>query len=171
MSLIRECRICGQRVSFRKMPHGKYVCFDVKTNNKHMHSKSEVNKFKKIEDKNQKAIEIKNDDKETLQALHMMIKKVSNNLDQLQFNTCVSEFMIFTNHIQKLETINKDIVRSFIILINPFMPHLAQELWELTGESSELTFEEWPTYDKELIISDEIIIPIQINGKRKMWLI
>jgi len=97
----------------------------------------------------------------------MMIKKVSNNLDQLQFNTCVSEFMIFTNHIQKLEAINKDTVRSFIILMNPFMPHLAQELWELTGESSELTFEEWPTYDKELIVSDEIIIPIQINGKRR----
>ncbi len=109
----------------------------------------------------------KNDGKETLQALHMMIKKVSNNLDQLQFNTCVSEFMIFTNHIQKLEAINKDTVRSFIILINPFMPHLGQELWELTGESSELTFEEWPTYDKELIVSDEIIIPIQINGKRR----
>ena len=67
MSLIRECRICGQRVSFRKMPHGKYVCFDVKTNNKHMHSKSEVNKFKKIEDKNQKAIEIKKDDKQKIQ--------------------------------------------------------------------------------------------------------
>ena len=109
----------------------------------------------------------KNDGKETLQALHMMIKKVSNNLDQLQFNTCVSEFMIFTNHIQKLEAINKDTVRSFIILMNPFMPHLAQELWELKGETSELTFEEWPTYDKELIVSDEIIIPIQINGKRR----
>ncbi len=67
MSLIRECRICGQRVSFRKMPHGKYVCFDVKTNNKHMHSKSEVNKFKKIKDKNQKAIEIKKDDKQKIQ--------------------------------------------------------------------------------------------------------
>ena len=67
MSLIRECRICGQRVSFRKMPHGKYVCFDVKTNNKHIHSKSEVNKFKKIKDKNQKAIEIKKDDKQKIQ--------------------------------------------------------------------------------------------------------
>ena len=67
MSLIRECRICGQRVSFRKMPHGKYVCFDVSTNKKHMHSKSEVNKFKKIEDKNQKAIEIKKDDKQKIQ--------------------------------------------------------------------------------------------------------
>ena len=67
MSLIRECRICGQRLSFRKMPHGKYLCFDVKTNNKHMHSKSEVNKFKKIKDKNQKAIEIKKDDKQKIQ--------------------------------------------------------------------------------------------------------
>ena len=109
----------------------------------------------------------KNDDKETLLALHIMIKKVSNNLDQLQFNTCVSEFMIFTNRIQKLETINKNTVRSFIILINPFMPHLAQELWELIGERAELTFEEWPTYDKELIVSDDIVIPIQINGKRR----
>ena len=109
----------------------------------------------------------KNDHKETLQALHTMIKKVSNNLDQLQFNTCVSEFMIFTNHIQKLETINKNTVKSFIILMNPFMPHLAQELWELIGESAELTFEEWPTYDNELIASDDIVIPIQINGKRR----
>ena len=108
-----------------------------------------------------------NDHKDTLQALHMMIKKVSNNLDQLQFNTCVSEFMIFTNHIQKLETINKNTVKSFIILMNPFMPHLAQELWELIGERAELTFEEWPTYDNELIVSEDIVIPIQINGKRR----
>jgi leucyl-tRNA synthetase len=51
--------------------------------------------------------------------------------------------------------------------MNPFMPHLAQELWELIGERTELTFEKWPTYNKELIFSDEIIIPIQINGKRR----
>ena len=107
------------------------------------------------------------DDEETLQSLHVMIKKVSNNLDQLHFNTCVSEFMIFTNHLQKLESINKNTVRTFIILINPFMPHLAQELWELIGETSELTFEAWPTYDEALIVLNEIVIPIQINGKRR----
>ena len=109
----------------------------------------------------------KNDSKETLQALHMMIKKVTTNLDRLQFNTCISEFMIFTNHLQKLETFNKNTIKPFIILMNPFMPHLAQELWELIGERTELTFEKWPTYNKELILSDEIIIPIQINGKRR----
>ena len=109
----------------------------------------------------------KNDDKETLQALNMMIKKISDNLDQMQFNTCVSEFMIFTNHIQKLESINIDTIRSFIIIMNPFMPHLAQELWELIGETNELTYQGWPDYDKDLVISDEIVIPIQINGKRR----
>ena len=107
------------------------------------------------------------DSKETLQALNMMIKKVSDNLDQMQFNTCVSEFMIFTNHIQKLDSINIDTIRSFIIIMNPFMPHLAQELWELIGETNELTYQAWPDYDKDLAISDEIVIPIQINGKRR----
>ena len=97
----------------------------------------------------------------------MMIKKISDNLDQMQFNTCVSEFMIFTNHIQKLDSINIDTIRSFIIIMNPFMPHLAQELWELIGETNELTYQAWPDYDKDLVISDEIVIPIQINGKRR----
>ena len=102
----------------------------------------------------------KKDGKETLQALNMMIKKISDNLDQMQFNTCVSEFMIFTNHIQKLDSINIDTIRSFIIIMNPFMPHLAQELWELIGETNELTYQAWPDYDKDLAISDEIVIPI-----------
>ena len=54
---------------------------------------------------------------DTLQKLHIMIKKVSNNLDQMHFNTCVSEFMIFTNHIQKLESINIDTIKSFIVIM------------------------------------------------------
>ena len=114
-----------------------------------------------------KKIVDKKDTKETLQALNMMIKKVSNNLDQMQFNTCVSEFMIFTNYLQKLDSINIDTVKSFIIIMNPFMPHLSQELWELIGETNELTYQAWPKYDRDLIISDEIVIPIQINGKRR----
>ena len=114
-----------------------------------------------------KRIVDKKDTKETLQALNMMIKKVSDNLDQMHFNTCVSEFMIFTNYLQKLDSINIETVKSFIIIMNPFMPHLAQELWELIGETNELTYQAWPEYDKDLIISDKIVIPIQINGKRR----
>ena len=106
-------------------------------------------------------------DKKTNQMLHQMIKKVSDNLDKLHFNTCVSEFMIFTNHIQKLDKINRESIRSFIIILNPFIPHFAQELWKLIGETTELSYEDWPKYDHTLIINDEITIAIQINGKRR----
>ena len=107
------------------------------------------------------------DSKETLQKLHSMIKKVSNNLDQMHFNTCVSEFMIFTNYIQKLKSININTIKSFIVIMNPFVPHLCQELWEMAGQTSELSYVEWPKYDENLAESDEVIIPIQINGKRR----
>ena len=106
-------------------------------------------------------------DNETNQMLHQMIMKVSDNLENLHFNTCVSEFMIFTNHIQNLEKLNRDLIKSFIILINPFMPHLAQEFWELIGESNELSYESWPSYDKNVAQLDIITIAVQINGKRR----
>ena len=106
-------------------------------------------------------------DKETNQIFHQMIMKVSDNLENLHFNTCVSEFMIFTNHIQKLDKINIELVKTFIILINPFMPHLAQELWELIGETDELSYQKWPSYDKNVALQDIITIAVQINGKRR----
>ena len=106
-------------------------------------------------------------DKETNQIFHQMIMKVSENLENLHFNTCVSEFMIFTNHIQKLDKINIELVKTFIILINPFMPHLAQELWELIGETDELSYQNWPGYDKNVAQQDIITIAVQINGKRR----
>ena len=88
-------------------------------------------------------------------------------LDKLHFNTCVSEFMIFTNHIQKLDEINRELIKTFIILINPFMPHLAQELWELIDENNELSYEPWPIYNKHLTQLNSIKIAVQINGKRR----
>jgi len=106
-------------------------------------------------------------DKETNQLLHQMIKKVSKNLDKLHFNTCVSEFMIFTNHIQKLDEINRELIKTFIILINPFIPHLAQELWELIDENNELSYEPWPKHDNQFTQLDYIKIAVQINGKRR----
>ena len=106
-------------------------------------------------------------DNETNQMLHQMIMKVSDNLENLHFNTSVSEFMIFTNHIQSLEKLNRDLIKTFIILINPFMPHLAQEFWELIGETNELSYESWPSYDKNVAQLDIITIAVQINGKRR----
>jgi len=105
--------------------------------------------------------------KETQRLLNLMIKRVSENLDKLQFNTCVSEFMIFTNHIHTLESINIEILKSFIVLINPFIPHVAQELWELINQSEELTFSQWPSYDETLIQTDTMKLAVQVNGKRR----
>ena len=106
-------------------------------------------------------------DKETLQLLNQMINRVTDNLNQLHFNTCVSEFMVFTNHLQTLSHINNDCLKSFIIIINPFVPHLAEELWQLLGETNELTYVNWPEIDKNYLNKDELAIPIQINGKRR----
>ena len=106
-------------------------------------------------------------DRETLRALNQMIKKVSDNLEQLHFNTCVSEFMIFTNHLQSQNSINKDVLKTFVVCINPFMPHLAEELWASLGESKELSYENWPFYEKSLLGSDTNTIAVQVNGKRR----
>ena len=106
-------------------------------------------------------------DKETLKLLHQMIKRVTKNLDQLHFNTCVSEFMVFTNHLHSLKHININCLKSFIVLMNPFVPHLAEELWNSLGQTNELSFVKWPIVDNKYLISDEISIAIQINGKRR----
>jgi len=106
-------------------------------------------------------------DKETLRTLHQMIKNISDNLDQLHFNTCVSEFMIFTNHLQSQNSINKDVLKTFVVCINPFMPHLAEELWASLGESTELSYEKWPSYNESMLESDIITIAVQVNGKRR----
>ena len=67
----------------------------------------------------------------------------------------------------EIATINIDIIKTFIVLMNPFMPHLAQELWELSGNESELTFNDWPNYDENQILSDKLKLAVQINGKRR----
>ena len=109
----------------------------------------------------------KQPDIETLRNLNKMIMRVSNNLDQLHFNTCVSEFMVFTNHLQTLSNINYESLNTFIIILNPFIPHLAEELWELLNQKNELSYVKWPTVEEKYLISDEVSIPVQINGKRR----
>jgi leucyl-tRNA synthetase len=109
----------------------------------------------------------KQPDIETLRNLNKMIMRVSNNLDQLHFNTCVSEFMVFTNHLQTLSNINYESLKTFIIILNPFIPHLAEELWELLNQKNELSYVKWPTVEEKYLISDEVSIPVQINGKRR----
>ena len=107
--------------------------------------------------------------KETTMILHQTIKKVTNDLENLSFNTAVSQMMIFVNHMLSQEHYNKDVLNSFLIILNPFAPHLSEELNEMIFSDyyCPLSEKKWPIYDESLIVSDSITIAVQINGKTR----
>ena len=105
-------------------------------------------------------------DDETKRILHQTIKKVSDNLNDLRFNTVVSQLMILTNHLSNLENLDKKVLQNFLILLNPFAPHITEELNEKLGYG-EITKLNWPDYDSNLILEDKTIIAVQFNGKKR----
>ena len=100
--------------------------------------------------------------------MHRAIKKVSNDIDEMKFNTAVSTFMTLVNDFYKEKAINKAELKTFLQLLNPFAPHMTEELWQtVLGGKEMLAYMEWPKYDEEKTIADEITLPIQFNGKLK----
>jgi leucyl-tRNA synthetase len=104
-------------------------------------------------------------DAETRRRLHHTIKKVTDDLDTMSFNTAISAMMEFTNHLTPLPARPKPALKTFILLLAPFAPHLAEELWQALGGPATLAFEPWPTYDPNLLKADSVEVPVQINGK------
>jgi leucyl-tRNA synthetase len=109
-----------------------------------------------------------------LKALHAAIKKVTEDLDGLRFNTAISALMVFVNDAIAWETKPVSVVREFLILLQPFAPHLAEELWDKlsiehpTSKAEHritLAYANWPKFDPALLVENEIEIPIQVNGK------
>ena len=113
-----------------------------------------------------KEIEKNCSDDETTRLLHQTIKKVTLDLDDLRFNTAVSQLMIFTNHLNKLEKLDKGVLHQFLILLNPFAPHLSEELNEKLGYGP-ITNIKWPIHDQELTIEAKLTIAVQFNGKTR----
>ena len=105
--------------------------------------------------------------KETEKMMNKAIKKVSKDIEEMKFNTCVSTFMTMVNEFTKLKRINRAEYKTFLTLLNPFAPHMTEELNQLVGFEGEIATYEWPTYDEAKTIDDEIEIPIQVNGKLK----
>jgi leucyl-tRNA synthetase len=112
----------------------------------------------KVVDKN-----IENPDLE--RALHSAIKKVTEAMETLRFNTAISEMMIFVNEATNAKQISKQWLESFLVILNPFAPHLAEELWQRLGHAASMTYTAWPVYDEEKLKVDTITIAVQINGK------
>ena len=97
--------------------------------------------------------------------LHQTIKKVTDDIEQLRFNTAISQMMVFTNEMTKAEQRSRALIEPFVLLLSPFAPHLAEELWALLGHSPSVSQQPWPVFDPALTVSDRLTIPIQINGK------
>ena len=105
--------------------------------------------------------------KETEKMMNKAIKKVSNDIEEMKFNTSVATFMTMVNEFYKIKKINKKEFVTFLTLLNPFVPHITEELNELAGFNKPISSYEWPKYDEEKTKDDEITLPIQFNGKLK----
>jgi leucyl-tRNA synthetase len=106
-------------------------------------------------------------DESTLRLLHQTIKKVGDDIEGFNFNTAISAMMIFVNHLSKQKVCPKSVVEKFILILAPFAPHIAEELWHRLGHTESLTYDPWPEYDKELIKEKEIELAVQVNGRIK----
>lgn len=107
------------------------------------------------------------DSRDIERLLHQSIRKVSEDIEKLSFNTAISQLMILSNELNKQKEISYRAAEDFLKLLNPFAPHLSEELYELMGHSEPVSSSEWPRYDETKAIEDEIEIVFQVKGKVK----
>jgi leucyl-tRNA synthetase len=99
--------------------------------------------------------------------LHATIKKVTEDTEHLRFNTAIAQMMTFVNHMTGLKVRPRNVLEPFVLLLAPYSPHIAEELWRALGHTNTLAYEPWPKFDPALATADEIDIPVSINGKLK----
>ncbi|MFC1792417.1 leucine--tRNA ligase [Planctomycetota bacterium] len=114
-----------------------------------------------------KAVQQVRADEATLRLLNRTIKKVGDDIESFGFNTAISAMMILVNHLSRETVRPKAVIEKIVLILAPFAPHIAEELWEKLGYSESLAYEPWPEYDKELIKEKEIELAVQVKGKIK----
>jgi leucyl-tRNA synthetase len=97
--------------------------------------------------------------------MHRTIKAVTEDIDRLAFNTAISRMMEFVNGMTSADVRPKALMESFVLLLSPFAPHIAEELWQVLGHSQSLAYEPWPVWDEAKLIESEVEVPVQFNGK------
>ncbi len=100
-----------------------------------------------------------------LRALHQAIKKITEDIEGMRFNTAISAMMIFVNEAYKWDYLPIPVIREFLILANPFAPHITEELWTKIDQSDEISSQSWPAYDERFLQVNQVTYVIQINGK------
>ena len=108
--------------------------------------------------------------KEMLRELHRTIRKVTDDTAAMKFNTAISAMMEFTNFLTKQSSRPISVLKPFVLLLAPYAPHAAEELWSILGGTTTLAYEPWPSYDEALCKADEIEVPVKVNGKIKVKL-
>ena len=105
--------------------------------------------------------------KDELKSLHKLIRKVTQDVEQFSFNTSVAAFMICINELQGLKTASREVLRPLLILLAPFAPHIAEELWHALGEETTIVAATWPKYNEQLLVEDSVKYPVSFNGKTR----
>jgi leucyl-tRNA synthetase len=96
---------------------------------------------------------------------HFTIKKIGDDIEALRFNTAISQMMIFVNEVMKSDGRPRQLLEPFVLLLSPFAPHIAEELWHRLGHAGTLAYEPWPSYDPAMLRKSEVEIVVQVNGK------
>ncbi len=104
---------------------------------------------------------------ELLKTLHRTIKKVQEDTEGLRMNTAISQMMIFVNAATSAKTLPRSIAKTFLQVLAPYAPHIAEELWQKLGEDGFICKQPWPSYDEELCTENEITLAVMVNGKRR----
>ncbi len=106
-------------------------------------------------------------DADTLRLTHRTIQKVTDDTAALKFNTAIAALMEFTNHLTALKARPRQAVEALVLLLAPYAPHAAEELWQALGRGPTLAYAPWPAFDPALVVADTIEVPVQVNGKIK----
>ena len=114
-------------------------------------------------------VDAKADAKE-LKALHKAIKKITNDIENFSFNTCISQFMILLNELTDLKCNKREVMESVVVLLTPFAPHIAEELWHQLGHDTTVLDAAWPTFDEKYLVESAFNYPISFNGKTRFTL-
>ena len=104
---------------------------------------------------------------EELKSLHKLIKKVTQDIEAFSYNTAISAFMICTNELTQLKCTNKEVMKTLVILIAPFAPHIAEELWEQLGGKGSVCDAQWPKWNEEYLVENEVKMAVAFNGKAR----
>ena len=105
--------------------------------------------------------------KEALKVLHQTIKKVTDDIERFSFNTSVSAFMVCVNKLGELGGVGREVLEPLSVLIAPFAPHIAEELWHQLGNEGTVCAASWPECDEQYLVEDTVKYPVQFNGKMR----